>query len=621
VSEKIFALLLRLFPPEFRARYGEEAMQLYRDRSADETGLARRVRLGFDLLLDLFRGLSQAWQMSYAAASASSETQGASLVPSFRLLYREPLRPASIVLGSMLSITILGVSVLVLRNAALHPHGFQARSPIDAVLQHVNHPMTPEARGSDGENALAEIAANAKTPIAPPGAHGVGAAADGGSPPREKAIPVSPAAAGASHGREEAKAVLTAGASPKFAPTQAAAPRGQSASSRLNIAQTESSLKPREVAAGARAVSGAISGQRMSEGIRQASSVAAPGQIQPLAAQDATRAMIAAITTHPVVMFGETHANKQEYDWLCKLVKTPGFADRVDDIVVEFGNSLYQKTVDRYIAGDDVPEAQIEKAWRNMIGSVGPVSPVYGEFYEAVRASNLARHDGHRIRLLLGDPYGDWDKIKDAEDLGPFLAHRDQWYAQVVKDEVLAKNHRALLIMGAGHFERRNGPGLVEHEIRASGVDPYLVVFGTNVVGGYDDVDPRFNAFHPPAIVPLKGTWVGDLLAMPVLTGGMVAPNAVKMADVADAMFYAGPRDGLLQVNVPRAELDDTAYGKEVNRRLMIEMGRTMEFTAPAEEPQYRRPAQQTVSNGVHLTPPNPPKSIDDPLPPRPPSQ
>ncbi len=90
--------------------------------------------------------------------------------------------------------------------------------------------------------------------------------------------------------------------------------------------------------------------------------------------QDATSAVLEAFRTHTIVMFGETHGNKQEYEWLCKLVATPEFADRVDDIVVEFGNSLYQRSVDRYIAGEDVPIDQVEKAWRNTIGAVGPVS-------------------------------------------------------------------------------------------------------------------------------------------------------------------------------------------------------------------------------------------------------
>jgi hypothetical protein len=78
-----------------------------------------------------------------------------------------------------------------------------------------------------------------------------------------------------------------------------------------------------------------------------------------------------AFETHDIVMFGEIHGNKQEYEWLLLLVATPEFADRVDDIVMEFGNSLYQQSVDRYIAGGDVPFEQVQKAWRNMVGAAG----------------------------------------------------------------------------------------------------------------------------------------------------------------------------------------------------------------------------------------------------------
>lgn len=105
--------------------------------------------------------------------------------------------------------------------------------------------------------------------------------------------------------------------------------------------------------------------------------------------EDATRAMIQLLGHHGIVMFGEIHSSKQEYEWLCKLVKTPGFANQVDDIVVEFGNALYQKSVDRYVTGENVPFDQVQKAWRNTIGSVPPVSPVYGWFYQSVREANL----------------------------------------------------------------------------------------------------------------------------------------------------------------------------------------------------------------------------------------
>lgn len=59
--------------------------------------------------------------------------------------------------------------------------------------------------------------------------------------------------------------------------------------------------------------------------------------------EDATAAVVSAFGKHDIVMFGEVHGNKQEYDWLHSLVMSPEFSDRVDDIVVEFGNSVYPK--------------------------------------------------------------------------------------------------------------------------------------------------------------------------------------------------------------------------------------------------------------------------------------
>lgn len=75
----------------------------------------------------------------------------------------------------------------------------------------------------------------------------------------------------------------------------------------------------------------------------------------PAQPQDASHGIIQAFKTHTIVMFGETPENKQEYEFLRSLVASPQFADKVDDIVVEYGNSFYQEAVDRYIAGQNVP--------------------------------------------------------------------------------------------------------------------------------------------------------------------------------------------------------------------------------------------------------------------------
>lgn len=355
--------------------------------------------------------------------------------------------------------------------------------------------------------------------------------------------------------------------------------------------------------------------------------------------ENATAAVIRAFQSHDIVMFGETHGNKQEYEWLRSLVATSDFDDRVDDIVVEFGNSLYQKSVDRYVSGEDVPMAQVQKAWRNLAGAVGPPSPVYESLYQAVRQVNLKRRGKHQIRIICGDPYIDWDKVKDREGIGPYLAHREDWYTEVVKQEVLAKHHRAFLISGAGHFLRRNGPGMIERALKEAGANPFLIVFGTNTIGP-DELDQRFDSWPIPTVVLLTDSWVGELPALPVTSGGgpanmllgpppapgtpaTPAPPPLKLKDVADALLYVGPRDSLTRVSMPRAELEGTPYGKEMERRLTIEFDHAPNFLPDKEEsPQFNRPQPQMAgtNSGPPALPP-PPKSIHDPLPPRPPSQ
>jgi len=341
-------------------------------------------------------------------------------------------------------------------------------------------------------------------------------------------------------------------------------------------------------------------------------------QDQQLKPQNATTAVLHAFDNHNIVMFGEYHACKQEHEWLRALISTPEFADRVDDIVVEFGNSLYQKSVDRYIAGDDIPFAQVQHAWRNVAGAIGPPSPVYELFYKAVRDANLRRHGKHQVRVVLGDPYADWDTIKDREDLGPFLANRDSWYARVVREEVLEKKHRALLVMGWGHFLRRNGPGDIEKQLRTAGASTWFIVFGTNAIGGYDTLDKRFDAWPLPAIMDLHGNWVGDLPAMPVVSGGTAPATSLKLGDTADALLYVAPRDALTQLFMTRAELEGTPYGTELDRRMTIQLGRTLTFHEMAEAPLFERP--RASAGGPPPLPP-PPKSMHDPLPVRPPSR
>jgi len=302
------------------------------------------------------------------------------------------------------------------------------------------------------------------------------------------------------------------------------------------------------------------------------------GQTQDPKPHNATAAVVRAFDTHNIVLFGEAHGCKQEYEWLAQLVGSPEFASRVDDIVVELGNSLYQKAVDNYIAGAEVPFEQVERAWRDAIGMINAPSPVHELLFKAVREANQRRRGQHQMRIVLGGPPGDWDKIKTRSDLTPFLQRRDSSYAQIVNKEVLARKRRALLIMGSLHFERLNGPGSIERELLSSGASTYLVLFSTKV---YDDPAKRFAAWPVPAIVELGNNWVGDMPAMPPDFPG----EPPKLRDIADAVLVVSQNPSTLTVlAMPRAELDGTLYGKELERRMTI-MGRHLEIPDQPERP------------------------------------
>jgi hypothetical protein len=162
--------------------------------------------------------------------------------------------------------------------------------------------------------------------------------------------------------------------------------------------------------------------------------------------------------------------------------------------------------------------------------------------YKTVRETNMRRQGKHQMRVICGDPYINWDKIRNNNDVGPFLGHRDQWYAQVVKDEVLAKHHRAFLIAGSAHFLREQGDGYIEPELRRAGAKTFVILAGTNAVKGYDDLDKRFDSWPAPSIALLNGNWVGELLAIPVISGGTQGVDShLKLKDAADALLYLGP--------------------------------------------------------------------------------
>lgn len=117
MSEKIYSFLLRLYPTLFRRKYGAEALQLFQDRLREERGLQRKLRLWIDLLIDFAAGLPLAFRNTYTATTATQACQAVTGLPAFRVLEQEPLRPLSLMMGSLSSVATLALFILVMNHA------------------------------------------------------------------------------------------------------------------------------------------------------------------------------------------------------------------------------------------------------------------------------------------------------------------------------------------------------------------------------------------------------------------------------------------------------------------------------------------------------------------------
>lgn len=157
MSEKIYALFLRLYPAAFRRVYGDDAMQLFRDRVRDETGLLPRIRLCLDLLIDFALGLHQALHNSRRIPVAAAGADYNPGVPSFRTLDRQPLRPGSFLFGCACSLAALGTFIFVLGHARRY-QPFDGpddhASPVESVVSRLNPDAAPSATTSQGNTVV-----------------------------------------------------------------------------------------------------------------------------------------------------------------------------------------------------------------------------------------------------------------------------------------------------------------------------------------------------------------------------------------------------------------------------------------------------------------------------------
>ncbi len=298
--------------------------------------------------------------------------------------------------------------------------------------------------------------------------------------------------------------------------------------------------------------------------------------------EPAIPAILAAFDKYEVVGLPAAHGFKDADDFILTLIRNPAFSEKVNDIAVECGNSLYQPVLDRYIAGEDVPFAEARKAWRNTSQFMCSTSPFFEQLFPLVRAINQKVPLGKRLRVLACDPALDWDQVKTRADF-PKDYDRDATAATVMEKEVFAKHRKALMLFGIYHLTHAADPkdpsavSIYERE------HPNLT-FVVSDLGTFDTDSPAlasspFASWPIPSFARAKGTWLGALDLSAFLPAGIAIdkdcnvhmnnPKSLQrpMEDFVDAFLYFGPQDLRLKEQIPADVTSDSDYMTELQRR------------------------------------------------------
>jgi hypothetical protein len=175
----------------------------------------------------------------------------------------------------------------------------------------------------------------------------------------------------------------------------------------------------------------------------------------------------------PIVGIGDMHTCLEYFQFLKRLIHDPRLSGNVRDIVVEFGNPLYQTVIDRYVfEGKSVPLAQRQAVWQYAVmGWSVANSPIYEAFFDELRSVNLMLPKEKRVRVILGDAPLDVTQFQTSPDhyLRPLLAYKetlqDPREIRIAASitHVLAAGHRGLVLSGNGHLNLTQRAGNARH--------------------------------------------------------------------------------------------------------------------------------------------------------------
>ncbi|WP_322521667.1 hypothetical protein SR882_01905 [Guyparkeria halophila] len=267
-----------------------------------------------------------------------------------------------------------------------------------------------------------------------------------------------------------------------------------------------------------------------------------------------------ALSGGQVVGLGEAHWYPGLIRYQHELVCAPELAGRLTDLVLECGNRRHQALLDAYLDGAEafdgapIDEQRLLAIRLDSLSFPAWMSPSHGQLFARLRATNLARPAGERIRVHLAEPAFDWGDLAGEDDWWAINRQRDEAFFRYLEARFTPAGGRGVVVLcGARHLLKGDGgdagPGMPREplgRLMAHHQPGRLLSIWPSTSGDESEVAALVG--RPPDRWPA----IASVADRPQSAGRVLPPPFDDVGEVApsrhvDACLYAGPQQRSMQ--------------------------------------------------------------------------
>ena len=272
------------------------------------------------------------------------------------------------------------------------------------------------------------------------------------------------------------------------------------------------------------------------------------------------RQVVALLAANQLVALGDIHGSERPVNMLISLLETSEVAQQIDDIVVEFGNSQYQRMADEYILnGRNIAISERQKIWRNTLYFMAWQTLQYARLMTYLHEYNQQHQK--KIRLVLAEPAFNWQLIT-SEQWQQLASNREADYVTRIEQQVLEKNRKGILLFGTFH-QIKKPVALAPQQREFTSLVARLAAKGIQIATIWPHIGPALTQdYRVPTLIDLQSDPMGK---QPIDQLSARFTSQLPFHTIADYYLYSGAESR--EAQPAENNIDDLAWRAEMKRR------------------------------------------------------